>query len=222
MWILYTVFLSGEFFNLRSRKGNAPFVPGNVKLIAISIHVPSRGTTDFEQLLNYDLIVSIHVPSRGTTITSVPDTFRCTVSIHVPSRGTTVSAIDAVTPDPVSINVPSRGTTSRSNFSYARAEVSIHVPSRGTTTSQRRLLFSLLFQSTFPQGERHIGVTTTQQMIEVSIHVPSRGTTLRNVACSNRRIGFNPRSLKGNDSNSPQIHPSFFSINHQFLLYTPI
>ena len=80
----------------------------------------------------------------------------------------------------------------------------------------------LKFQSTFPQGERLFVYLRLNGTVVVSIHVPTRGTTSRGSTGSHRHGSFNPRSHKGNDSNSPQIHPSFFSTNHQFLLYTPI
>ena len=56
--------------------------------------------------------------------------------------------------------------------------VSIHVPTRGTTKMNGRHTTSLrLFQSTFPQGERHDISLLIVSAFRVSIHVPTRGTT---------------------------------------------
>ena len=83
---------------------------------------------------------------------------------------------------------------------YLLFVVSIHVPARGTTSIAATLRLTVLFQSTFPQGERHSGVSfplisylfqstfpqgerlqvvgSGGQLNSVSIHVPARGTTL--------------------------------------------
>ena len=56
--------------------------------------------------------------------------------------------------------------------------ISIHVPARGTTSFQRPYQhMPVLFQSTFPRGERHSAPTQLQDKINISIHVPARGTT---------------------------------------------
>ena len=57
--------------------------------------------------------------------------------------------------------------------------VSIHVPARGTTMLVRLLDLLVLFQSTFPHGERPGGEVRHQYEYNVSIHVPARGTTKR-------------------------------------------
>ena len=82
-------------------------------------------------------------------------------------------------PVPVSIHVPARGTTEDTGSLHCYAGVSIHVPARGTTIirSEGRI-YRLLFQSTFPQGERLDYNTVLRRVVKVSIHVPARGTTL--------------------------------------------
>ena len=59
--------------------------------------------------------------------------------------------------------------------------VSIHVPARGTTLSRGSMKIITVFQSTFPQGERHCTIFFDSINIVVSIHVPARGTTLASV-----------------------------------------
>ena len=61
----------------------------------------------------------------------------------------------------VSIHVPARGTTTFPEFvpldDYV---VSIHVPARGTTTLEMvQAAVDMMFQSTFPHGERRRLVT---------------------------------------------------------------
>ena len=146
------------------------------------------------------------------------------VSIHVPARGTThpdyriLSGSSCFNPRSRKGNDYSQSTVGW--FEY----VSIHVPARGTTYPAHILILVMLFQSTFPQGERHIHVIRAAFCIDVSIHVPARGTTLSyatlvelgDVSIHVPARGttspahqalpsadcFNPRSRKGNDASS--------------------
>ena len=68
---------------------------------------------------------------------------------------------------------------------YTIVEISIHVPSWGTTIFTRRQPPCILFQSTFPRGER----LKAQYGVGLSIAY------------------FNPRSLVGNDSESAEELP---------------
>ena len=78
----------------------------------------------------------------------------------------------------VSIHVPARGTTTAVQGRKIYGVVSIHVPARGTTMRRRpQADMPQMFQSTFPQGERHGNKTTIYVRGHVSIHVPARGTT---------------------------------------------
>ena len=56
--------------------------------------------------------------------------------------------------------------------------ISIHVPTWGTTLSISTNLFALIFQSTFPRGERLSMFPTLMSGSCISIHVPAWGTTL--------------------------------------------
>ena len=79
------------------------------------------------------------------------------VSIHVPARGTTKKAIFEYVDARVSIHVPARGTTLHKCILYNLAPVSIHVPARGTTQMEiDNDIVEVMFQSTFPQGERQV------------------------------------------------------------------
>ncbi len=103
---------------------------------------------------------------------------------------------------------------------YTIVEISIHVPSWGTTIFTRRQPPCILFQSTFPRGERRQLRKILHKTKQISIHVPSWGTTQclantrrmrlfqstfprgerrRRWICSTEEGNFNPRSLVGND-----------------------
>ena len=80
----------------------------------ISIHVPTRGTTDPNNEFDEEYFISIHVPTRGTTrirrdsnpdqifqstsprggrqLRRIPGLLQINISIHVPTRGTTYGA----------------------------------------------------------------------------------------------------------------------------------
>ena len=57
----------------------------------------------------------------------------------------------------------------------------------------------MLFQSTFPHGERQILQWSYELIFVVSIHVPARGTTPVAIPYVDHYSGFNPRSRTGND-----------------------
>ena len=101
----------------------------------------------------------------------------------------------------ISIHVPAWGTTKPGDKYTADKQISIHVPAWGTTEKRQRLFKGLLFQSTFPRGERHTGIfilnisayfnprsrvgndmsryLTGGGTVHISIHVPAWGTTIK-------------------------------------------
>ena len=80
--------------------------------------------------------------------------------------------------------------------------ISIHVPSWGTTMLLFGMLILLLFQSTFPRGERlHSRMYMSDGLIFQSTF--PRGERRRQCCTRQPFINFNPRSLVGNDS--PQL-----------------
>ena len=167
----------------------------------VSIHVPARGTTNRLQTIRDEWMFQSTFP-RGERPGNVwKDSEPAYVSIHVPARGTTMQSMKNIAGmmgfnprsregnDPygiqsvilvlVSIHVPARGTTIAFMMSVASFGVSIHVPARGTTQNRRiRKGGMIMFQSTFPRGERRLSPWTWCDNYDVSIHVPARGTTL--------------------------------------------
>ena len=104
--------LNGDYrFNLRSHEGNDSHLLRRPERPCVSIHVPTRGTTETDPSKIKELAVSIHVPTRGTTCFNLygicAHEFQSTfprgerpdapfiadklsiVSIHGPTRGTT-------------------------------------------------------------------------------------------------------------------------------------
>ena len=79
------------------------------------------------------MAISIHVPARGTT----PAGPRFSPQIHNfnprPREGDDVNDRNLQSLKRISIHVPARGTTSRPLPLPRRQKISIHVPARGTT-----------------------------------------------------------------------------------------
>ena len=120
--------------------------------------------------------ISIHVPSWGTT-----PVFRSTEKLFFYFNPRSLVGNDKV-----------------SFIVYSVDGISIHVPSWGTTAESLIWPLCILFQSTFPRGERHTVIDTYKRFKDfnprslvgndpgplrfvlqtgISIHVPSWGTT---------------------------------------------
>ena len=78
-------------FNPRSRVGNDADLSVLRLADAISIHVPSWGTTVMSNIFAVLFDISIHVPSWGTTYNDTVYGDYTVISIHVPSWGTTAN-----------------------------------------------------------------------------------------------------------------------------------
>ena len=91
--------------------------------------------------------------------------------------------------------------------------ISIHVPAWGTTPIFPSFALLMLFQSTFPRGERPFHDQYLKIATNISIHVPAWGTTRCScIPCSCTH--FNPRSRVGNDSFSDKkMRELFISIH---------
>ena len=110
---------------------------------------------------------------------------------------------------------------------------------KGNDMYQKQIKQQMIgFQSTFPQGERHINevVQTSASQVsihvpargttravdhylegsDVSIHVPARGTTVVVLNKSIRSQGFNPRSRKGNDDVYSVLNPALAKFQSTF------
>ena len=123
------------------------------------------------------------------------------ISIHVPARGTTPEVKDAVCAAAISIHVPARGTTTRPLKRYRKYT---HFNPRSREGNDWIIAclqrVRVLFQSTFPRGERPLAGNIYAVNVPISIHVPARGTTIFTVQITIVNINFNPRSREGNDS----------------------
>ena len=145
---------------------------------AISIRAPARGATDTGEGAAVDSPISIRAPARGATgLISVisaciinfnprsregsDEEYRSgdetrSISIRAPARGATFNDFPEVPGIYISIRAPARGATSiyssrlfiLSNFNPRSREGS-------DTACSLLLIFSRLFQSALPRGERH-------------------------------------------------------------------
>ena len=156
----------------------------------VSIHVPTRGTTILLCVFLQSIVVSIHVPTRGTTGEDRLHHPIYEVSIHVPTRGTTISCI----------------------FHVLSFIVSIHVSTRGTTFRGGKTVAYLMFQSTFPRGER-LWLSSAPPTMSFSFnprsHEGNDDLAVRILAVYRC---FNPRSHEGND----WIYTGFSNIAQKF------
>ena len=98
---------------------------------------------------------------------------------------------------------------------YTIVEISIHVPSWGTTIFTRRQPPCILFQSTFPRGERRhrYQILRTKNRFQSTFPRGERrtGGSQAVAACN-----FNPRSLVGNDGKFSQIFFVFLCNKYNF------
>ena len=78
----------------------------------------------------------------------------------------------------VSIHAPTRGATEVGGVGVESTNVSIHAPTRGATLLLVvKKIQGIKFQSTHPQGVRHLTVCFVAVRNIVSIHAPTRGAT---------------------------------------------
>ena len=94
--------------------------------------------------------------------------------------------------------------------------ISIHVPTWGTTLSISTNLFALIFQSTFPRGERLIPLVTHVKSQVISIHVPSWGTTLDGWKKSCADVKFQSTFPRGERHESSDTGPLPFKFQSTF------
>ena len=138
---------------------------GNDRLQAYGIERQEKFQSTFprgERRLSYeatsrDMSISIHVPSWGTTGSG---RIHCQAAGNFNPRslvGNDYSFQLLRVSLLISIHVPSWGTTLRLIQAFQEKHISIHVPSWGTTLSHSASGAFILFQSTFPRGERRQG-----------------------------------------------------------------
>ena len=167
----------------------------------ISIHVPAWGTTVVVFVNRVSVFISIHVPAWGTTKGKLRGRYFADISIHVPAWGMT-EAMTAKWHQQKYFNPRSRVGNDQSEQRLRKEiMISIHVPAWGTTAVNDCIrLENLIFQSTFPRGERPNSYDTCLLLVifqstfprgerpgrtghpqgsrSISIHVPAWGTTV--------------------------------------------
>ena len=98
---------------------------------------------------------------------------------------------------------------------YTIVEISIHVPSWGTTIFTRRQPPCILFQSTFPRGERRAEIKAFKSLQEFQSTFP-RGERLLGKFIVPGHYHFNPRSLVGNDGIQQAINADTVAFQSTF------
>ena len=106
------------------------------KLVGVSIHVPTRGTTESIELDVYFKAFQSTFPQGERLRSKYKHTTGLCVSIHVPARGTTLRLCR-----------PIKRSEFQSTFPQGERQLDETLTSRET-----------MFQSTFPQGERLLPV----------------------------------------------------------------
>ena len=149
--------LQSSDFNPRSRRGSDCIHRKNPLELEISIHAPARGATSlsedgtgvtlFQSTLpqgerlyngkspNQRAVISIHAPAGGATRYIITCTFFFNISIHAPAGGATSQLLF---PDLLRLNFNPRSRRGSDQISYSSAKIVVK------------------FQSTLPQGERHL------------------------------------------------------------------
>ena len=192
------------YFNPRSRVGNDDSQTAFRSYDTISIHVPAWGTTAYLELCQDIEEFQSTFPRgerRELRVLSAPF---ARISIHVPAWGTTKAILKEVTTSIISIHVPAWGTT-RTNRFYTSCILFQSTFPRGERQNQMDPRASpLLFQSTFPRGERR---TNNTKMIPYGHFNPrSRvGNDCGSSGIAVHKMHFNPRSRVGNDQFSRRL-----------------
>ncbi len=168
--------------------------------VAISIHVPAWGTTLAKiQVLCTKQVQSIQSTfPRGERRDTTPDTEDYLRFQSTFPRGERPNRFAWATPFfTISIHVPAWGTTICTGYSGKVSYISIHVPAWGTTAFIAHFCPPIVFQSTFPRGERRLYILWKSVIYfnprsrvgndcsycsflpsnRISIHVPAWGTT---------------------------------------------
>ena len=99
----------------------------------VSIHAPTKGATQRQNVGIPDRWVSIHAPTKGATKMAAPDHDLLFVSIHAPTKGATSSGTPRQRPTRVSIHAPTKGATIAPSDIARFSFVSIHAPTKGAT-----------------------------------------------------------------------------------------
>ena len=166
----------------------------------ISIHTPARGATVFNPSEPAPFSISIHTPARGATNFAFKHLLLFFISIHTPARGATENVLYYVCFINISIHTPARGATDfRFQVRQHRLHFNPHSRKGSDRLRLRRLLCSLLFQSTLPQGERRIPKCCHCFCVAYFNPHSRKGSDWKAGGAACRVHNFNPHSRKGSD-----------------------
>ena len=146
------------------------------------------------------MAVSIHTPTKGVTYVHLEPWCCGVVSIHTPTKGVTDYIYGGRQLIRVSIHTPTKGVTSCASILHALHSVSIHTPTKGVTNNSWGIFYSIFsfnphthegcdrvprlkppalpwFQSTHPRRVWRTVHHITRRSDDVSIHTPTKGVT---------------------------------------------
>ena len=185
------------YFNPRAHEGHDSPLPGKAAAPgAISIHVPTRGTTDHGE--------SVQLPSdfnprahEGHAPLFLPSSFLRAISIHVPTRCTTqLLRIDTLASGFQS-TCPRGARRMHADIQpgYPDFNPRAHEGHDPSSSSKR---FVLGYFNPRAHEGHDSRLRVSNRRMSISIHVPTRGTTVFSFSMAKARY-FNPRAHEGHD-----------------------
>ena len=163
------------YFNPRAHEGHDYYTTATFTLQAISIHVPTRGTTRKHNRVLPDQRFQSTCPRGARRLCQV----LCpTGRPHFNPRaheGHDLHYFMRATCKRFQSTCP-RGARRKIQFGRVVVRISIHVPTRGTTMSEEKWSRSLYFNPRAHEGHDFLAYILAY-ILSISIHVPTRGTT---------------------------------------------
>ena len=187
----------------------------------ISIHAPTRGATDPENItLCHVGNISIHAPTRGATGSSIYITRYPCISIHAPTRGATKKITGGDLIMQFQSTLP-RGERQQQDQCHSRncnfnprshegsdlahalsgceVDISIHAPTRGATIPECMTATTQMHFNPRSHEGSDANARERARRQNISIHAPTRGATIKKLPKRDQSSDFNPRSHEGSD-----------------------
>src|SRR6266545_4825369 len=139
-------------------------------------------------------------PPHGERPSAGPPVAPSTLFQSTPPHGERLDRVIDLTREDVSIHAPARGATTENRFGPRTSSCLNPRPRTGSDTAGAVVaVYSEMFQSTPPHGERRLPRRRGEVCDGVSIHAPARGATRIVMSSPPFSICFNPRPRTGSD-----------------------
>src|SRR6266545_3510980 len=140
-------------------------------------------------------------PPHGERPSAGPPVAPSTLFQSTPPHGERLDRVIDLTREDVSIHAPARGATTENRFGPRTSSCLNPRPRTGSDTAGAVVaVYSEMFQSTPPHGERRLPRRRGEVCDGVSIHAPARGATRIVMSSPPFSIRFNPRPRTGSDA----------------------